>query len=96
MSRGPVHSGQRRSPENRHEPGETRAPDGVFPQNAGMSLPLQPPLKPMLAKPAKAIPDSGGLLFEPKWDGFRCIAFRDGEELYLQSRAEKPLNRYFP
>ena len=61
-----------------------------------MPLPLQPPLKPMLAKPAKAIPDSGGLLFEPKWDGFRCIVFRDGDELYLQSRAEKPLNRYFP
>ena len=57
---------------------------------------LTPPLKPMLAKPAKAIPDSGGLLFEPKWDGFRCIVFRDGDELYLQSRAEKPLNRYFP
>jgi ATP-dependent DNA ligase len=50
----------------------------------------------MLAKPAKAIPDSGGLLFEPKWDGFRCLVFRDGDELYLQSRAEKPLNRYFP
>ena len=61
-----------------------------------MPLPLQPPLKPMLAKPAKAIPDSGGLLFEPKWDGFRCIVFKDGDELYLQSRAEKPLNRYFP
>ena len=61
-----------------------------------MALPLQPPLKPMLAKPAKAIPDSGGLLFEPKWDGFRCLVFRDGDEIYLQSRAEKPLNRYFP
>jgi ATP-dependent DNA ligase len=61
-----------------------------------MPLPLRPPLKPMLAKPAKAIPDSGGLLFEPKWDGFRCIVFKDGDELYLQSRAEKPLNRYFP
>lgn len=54
------------------------------------------PLKPMLAKPAKAIPGSGGLLFEPKWDGFRCLVFRDGEEISLQSRAEKPLNRYFP
>ncbi|MFE0311278.1 ATP-dependent DNA ligase, partial [Amycolatopsis sp. NPDC058986] len=58
--------------------------------------PPRPPLKPMLAKPAKAIPDTGGLLFEPKWDGFRCLVFRDGDELTLQSRAEKPLNRYFP
>jgi ATP-dependent DNA ligase len=63
---------------------------------AVMSLPLTPPLKPMLAKPAKAIPDSGGLLFEPKWDGYRCLVFRDGDELTLQSRSEKPLNRYFP
>ncbi|MDT8914061.1 ATP-dependent DNA ligase [Amycolatopsis sp. PS_44_ISF1] len=61
-----------------------------------MALPVQAPIKPMLAKPAKAIPDSGGLLFEPKWDGFRCLVFRDGDELTLQSRAEKPLNRYFP
>ncbi|RJQ85246.1 ATP-dependent DNA ligase [Amycolatopsis panacis] len=61
-----------------------------------MALPLAAPIKPMLAKPAKAIPDSGGLLFEPKWDGFRCLVFRDGGELTLQSRAEKPLNRYFP
>ncbi|MET9266089.1 ATP-dependent DNA ligase [Amycolatopsis sp. NPDC004079] len=61
-----------------------------------MALPVQAPIKPMLAKPAKAIPDSGGLLFEPKWDGFRCLIFRDGDEITLQSRAEKPLNRYFP
>ncbi|HWD06752.1 MAG TPA: ATP-dependent DNA ligase [Amycolatopsis sp.] len=61
-----------------------------------MALPVQAPIKPMLAKPAKAIPDSGGLLFEPKWDGFRCLVFRDGAEITLQSRAEKPLNRYFP
>ncbi|RZQ61361.1 ATP-dependent DNA ligase [Amycolatopsis suaedae] len=61
-----------------------------------MTLPLSPPVKPMLAKPAKAIPDSGRLLFEPKWDGFRCLVFRDGDELTLQSRTGKPLNRYFP
>lgn len=61
-----------------------------------MALPVQAPIKPMLAKPAKAIPDTGGLLFEPKWDGFRCLVFRDGDEITLQSRAEKPLNRYFP
>ncbi|MGI6870854.1 ATP-dependent DNA ligase [Amycolatopsis sp. 3B14] len=59
-------------------------------------LPLTPPVQPMLAKPAKSIPDSDELLFEPKWDGFRCLVFRDGDELTLQSRAGKPLNRYFP
>jgi ATP-dependent DNA ligase len=63
---------------------------------AAMSLPLKPPVKPMLARPAKAIPDSAELLFEPKWDGFRCLVFRDGGELTLQSRSGKPLNRYFP
>ena len=59
-------------------------------------LPLHPPIQPMLARAAKTIPDSGGLLFEPKWDGFRCLVFRDGDELTLQSRSGKPLNRYFP
>src|SRR3981189_3681404 len=63
---------------------------------AAMSLPLNPPVKPMLARPAKSIPDSSGLLFEPKWDGFRCLVFRDGAEVTLQSRSSKPLNRYFP
>ena len=50
----------------------------------------------MLAKPVAAIPDGDGWRSEPKWDGFRAIAFRDGDELYLQSRDLKPLNRYFP
>ena len=50
----------------------------------------------MLAKPVAAIPDGDGWRYEPKWDGFRAIAFRDGDELYLQSRDLKPLNRYFP
>jgi ATP-dependent DNA ligase len=59
-------------------------------------LPLRPPIQPMLARAAKTIPDTGDLLFEPKWDGFRCLVFRDGAELTLQSRAGKPLNRYFP
>src|SRR5438270_10336025 len=59
-------------------------------------LPLSPPIQPMLARAAKAIPDSGELLFEPKWDGFRCLVFRDGDEITLQSRSGKPLNRYFP
>jgi len=54
-----------------------------------------PPVKPMLAKAVDAMPD-GELALEPKWDGFRCIVFRDGEEVYLGSRNERPLNRYFP
>ena len=50
----------------------------------------------MLASPVRSVPDGGDLLFEPKWDGFRCLVFRDGAELTLQSRSGKPLNRYFP
>jgi len=57
---------------------------------------LTPPVKPMLAKAAGAIPDGADLIFEPKWDGFRCLVFRDGSEVTLQSRSTKPLNRYFP
>jgi ATP-dependent DNA ligase len=57
---------------------------------------LTPPVKPMLAKAAGAIPDGSDLIFEPKWDGFRCLVFRDGSEVTLQSRSTKPLNRYFP
>ena len=61
-----------------------------------LRLPFQPPLEPMLAKPVAELPASAGFLFEPKWDGFRAIAFRDGDEVYLQSRDLKPLDRYFP
>ncbi len=61
-----------------------------------MRLPVQPPVKPMLAKLARTIPTDDGLLYEPKWDGFRCIVFRDGEEIELTSRNQKPFNRYFP
>src|SRR3954462_2599616 len=53
-----------------------------------------PPVAPMLAKPAAAIPP--GQFYEPKWDGFRCIVFRDGDEGELGSRNERPLTRYFP
>src|SRR4051794_4600349 len=56
----------------------------------------QPPIEPMLAKIAGEIPDSPGFIFEPKWDGFRAIVFRNGDEAYIQSRDGKPLNRYFP
>ena len=55
-----------------------------------------PPIKPMLAKLARAIPDGGGFLYEPKWDGFRCVVFRDGDEISLESRNQRPFNRYFP
>ncbi|MEX1162583.1 MAG: ATP-dependent DNA ligase [Nitriliruptor sp.] len=60
-----------------------------------MDLPLTPPVDPMLAKLARELP-TGDLLYEPKWDGFRCLVFRDGDELLLQSRNGKPLDRYFP
>src|SRR5688572_5666072 len=50
----------------------------------------------MLAKRVAELPAAGELLFEPKWDGFRTLVFRDGAEIFLQSRDEKPLNRYFP
>jgi len=59
-----------------------------------MDLPVMPPVKPMLAKPVKEIP--AGQLYEPKWDGFRSIIFRDGDEVEIGSRNEKPMTRYFP
>jgi len=61
-----------------------------------MRLPFEPPLEPMLAKASDDLPATGAWLFEPKWDGFRAIIFRDGDELLIQSRDLKPLDRYFP
>jgi len=61
-----------------------------------VALPVNPPVAPMLAKLARELPTSPGLLYEPKWDGFRCIVFRDGDDVELGSRNEKPLTRYFP
>ena len=61
-----------------------------------MTLPLRPPLDPMLAKLTRELPPAGLVSYEPKWDGFRCIVFRDGDDLDLQSRNSKPLLRYFP
>ena len=55
-----------------------------------------PPILPMLAKLSRSIPTADGLLYEPKWDGFRCIVFRDGDEIELASRNQRPFNRYFP
>ena len=60
-----------------------------------MDLPVNPPVAPMLAKPTDAIP-SGDYVFEPKWDGFRSIVFRDGDEVEIGSRNERPMTRYFP
>jgi ATP-dependent DNA ligase len=61
-----------------------------------MELPLLPPVKPMLAKAATKLPTGDGMFYEPKWDGFRCIIFRDDDEVELGSRNERPLTRYFP
>ena len=57
---------------------------------------MNPPLLPMLAKRVGDLPTDGDWVFEPKWDGFRALVFRDGDEILIQSRDEKPLNRYFP
>jgi ATP-dependent DNA ligase len=61
-----------------------------------MPLPLSPPVLPQLAKTAKALPTGDGWVYEQKWDGFRALAFVDGDEVYLQSRNGRPLTRYFP
>jgi ATP-dependent DNA ligase len=61
-----------------------------------VTLPLKPPVKPQLALSRQAIPEGEEWVYEPKFDGFRALAFVDGEELYLQSRSGKPLRRYFP
>jgi ATP-dependent DNA ligase len=57
---------------------------------------INPPIEPMLAKLADQIPEDGDFLFEPKWDGFRAIVFRGENEVYIQSRDQRPLDRYFP
>src|SRR5215207_8367205 len=61
-----------------------------------MDLPVNPPILPMLAKPIGELPVGGTWIFEPKWDGFRALVFRDRDEILIQSRDEKSLNRYFP
>jgi ATP-dependent DNA ligase len=57
---------------------------------------LAPPIEPMLARLATELPEGAGWMYEPKWDGFRCLVFRDGGELLMQSRDLRPLDRYFP
>ncbi len=61
-----------------------------------MDLPVNPPVLPMLANRVADLPPGDNWIFEPKWDGFRTLIFRDGDELFIQSRDEKPLDRYFP
>src|SRR5579862_630450 len=81
------------------------APDHVFgaiPEEAleapfpEIKLPIRPPYPPMEAKSVAELPRGEGWQYEPKWDGFRCLAFRHGEEVLLQSKAGQPLGRYFP
>jgi ATP-dependent DNA ligase len=61
-----------------------------------LHLPIQPPFPVMEASTADAVPSGSEWLYEPKWDGFRCLAFKDGEQVVLQSKAGQPLGRYFP
>ena len=61
-----------------------------------LNLPITPPFPPAEAKAVKEVPREPGWLYEPKWDGFRCLAFRDNDEIVLQSKAGQPLGRYFP
>jgi ATP-dependent DNA ligase len=73
----------------------------VLPQELGTQSPqidltIHPPFPPEEAKAVKEIPSGSGWLYEPKWDGFRCLAFRHGREVLLQSKAGQPLGRYFP
>ena len=70
--------------------------NGPYSPTVTLHLPFQPPLEPMLAKPQPELPRGDGWLYEPKWDGFRAIVFRAGDEVYIQSRDLKPLDRYFP
>src|ERR1700680_2451302 len=57
---------------------------------------IAPPIEPMLAKLAERLPDGDGVLYEPKWDGFRAIVFRGTSDVFIQSRDVRPLDRYFP
>ena len=77
-------------------PGFRSGFDGLTATIGSMRLPFDPPIEPMLAKASDGLPEGDGWLFEPKWDGFRAIVFRDGDEVLIQSRDLKPLDRYFP
>jgi ATP-dependent DNA ligase len=68
----------------------------MCPRRATPTFPIEPPIAPMLAKLSESLPDTGEFLYEPKWDGFRAIVFRGADDVYIQSRDLKPLDRYFP
>jgi ATP-dependent DNA ligase len=68
----------------------------TVPTTAGTPAAIEPPIEPMLAKLSETLPDEDGYLFEPKWDGFRAIAFRSADDVYIQSRDLRPFDRYFP
>src|SRR5271155_5977950 len=76
--------------------GRERCREGSSRRGALVSLPLSPPIKPQLALSRKELPSGDDLVYEIKLDGFRCLAFVDDEEVFLQSRSAKPLGRYFP
>jgi ATP-dependent DNA ligase len=79
-----------------------RIEDGAVPAEAlsgefpDLELPIRPPYPPMEARSAERLPAGDGWLYEPKWDGFRCLAFRQGKTVALQSKSGQPLDRYFP
>jgi ATP-dependent DNA ligase len=68
----------------------------MSPQSNADTYPIAPPIEPMLAKLADALPDDASFLYEPKWDGFRAIVFRGTDDVFIQSRDRRPLDRYFP
>ena len=74
-------------------PPATTIEEGTFPE---IDLPIKPPYPPWEAESEGKIPTDDGWLYEPKWDGFRCLAFRKGDQVLLQSKAGQPLGRYFP
>jgi ATP-dependent DNA ligase len=80
----------------RCEVSNQRIPKRARTYDSHMNLAVNPPVLPMLAKRVGELPPGEGWIFEPKWDGFRALFFRDGDEVFIQSRDEKPLNRYFP
>src|SRR5690625_4500992 len=86
-------------PGARRRAGNSRGTGSPLPETwryrRGMDLPLQPPVAPMLAKSVKDVPE-GDYLYEPKWDGFRSIIFKDGDDVVIGSRNERPMTRYFP
>jgi ATP-dependent DNA ligase len=78
--------------------GDRSEPGGKKKKSPGIlaSFAIRPPLAPMEARSVDQIPSGDGWQYEPKWDGFRCLAFREGDQIYLQSKAGQPLARYFP